>query len=177
VITSEIDESVREAAKKMARYKIGSVVVTEKGKPIGIVTESDIVRKVVAEDLKPSRVKVGEIASKPLHTIDAGSDVTEAAKTMRKLNIKKLGVVYKNELVGIITTSDLNAVTPELVGLLSEKVRITTGESLRVKSPVAGYCDSCGEWSDTLIEIDSRFLCEDCRSEVSQEPAELPSEE
>jgi CBS domain-containing protein len=177
VITSEIDESVREAAKKMARFKIGSVVVTEKGKPIGIVTEGDIVRKVVAEDLKPSRVKVGDIASKPLHTIDAGSDVTEAAKVMRRLNIKKLGVVYKNELVGIVTTSDLNAVTPELVGLLSEKVRITTGESLRVKSPLAGYCDSCGEWSDTLIEIDGRFLCEDCRSEVSQEPAELPAEE
>lgn len=174
VITADVEETAKDAAKKMARFKIGSVIVTEKGKPIGIVTEGDIVRKVAAEDLKPSKVKIREIVSKPLHTIDAESDVAEAAKTMRRLNIKKLGVMYKNELVGIVTTSDLNAVTPELLALLSEKVRITTGESLRVKSPLAGYCDSCGEWSDMLLEVDGRFLCEDCRAEVVNEPAEVP---
>lgn len=174
VITSDVDESVKEAARKMARFKIGSVIVTKDDRPVGIVTEGDIVRKVAAEDLKPSKVKVGDILSKPLHTIDAGSDVTEAAKTMRRLNVKKLGVTYKNELVGIVTTSDLNAVTPELIGLLSEKVRITTGESLRVRGPLAGYCDSCGEWSDMLVDVDGRFLCEDCRAEVVHEPAEAP---
>ncbi len=174
VITSDVDESVKDAAKKMARFKIGSVIVTKDGRPLGIVTEGDIVRKVAAEDLKPSKVKLSDILSKPLHTIDAGSDVTEAAKTMRRLNVKKLGVTYKNELVGIVTTSDLNAVTPELVGLLSEKVRITTGESLRVRGPLAGYCDSCGEWSDMLVDVDGRFLCEDCRAEAVHEPAEAP---
>jgi signal-transduction protein with cAMP-binding, CBS, and nucleotidyltransferase domain len=169
VVTSGPNEPVQELARKMDRLKVGSVVITEGETAIGIVTDGDIVKKVVAIDGKPSKLKAKDVMSTPLQTIDAASDITEAARSLRRLRMKRLGVTYKGKLVGVVSMSDLTAVTPELIYLVSEKARIMTGESLRRGRVLAGYCDSCGEWSDSLMEFDGRFLCEDCRAEGGKE--------
>ena len=169
VIVSSPDETVKEIATKMSDFKVGSVVVTESDKPVGIVTDGDIVTKVVARDLTPSGVYARQIMTQPLHTIDAGKEVTEAARIMRKLRVKRLGVTYRQKLVGIVSISDLSAVTPELVDLISEKALIMTGELRRQRGYLAGYCDSCTQWSDYLLESDGKFLCDECRGEVTKE--------
>ena len=108
-----------------------------------------------------------EIMSAPLVTIDADKTISEAAKRMSLLNIRRLGVMYKGNLAGIISSKDILAVTPELIEIIQEKARIesenTAEETKNLSS--AGYCDNCGGWSEDLREVEGSFLCEDCRVE------------
>lgn len=163
VITAPPTETVKDLALKMIKYKIGSIVITEGDEPLGIVTDGDITRKVVAKDLKPSKVLARDIMSSPLHTIDGEKDMREAARIIRSLEIKRLGVTYKNKLAGMITMSDIVSVTPEVMDVMSEKARIMAGEPRKKTGYLAGYCDSCNQWSDYLLEVDGKFLCEVCR--------------
>jgi CBS domain-containing protein len=165
VITARVKEKVSTLAKKMRDYKVGSIIIAQGKKPVGIVTEGDIVRKVVSKDLKPSEILAEDIMSHPVITIPDDHDVTEAAKVMRKKGIKRLGVTYKGRLIGIASVSDLTSVTPELAGLIYERARLGVTEPKRRGSFYSGYCDSCRSWSEYLVEVDGRFLCEDCRGE------------
>jgi predicted transcriptional regulator len=140
----------------------------EKDKPVGIVTDWDIVSNGLTRDVKPSQIKAKEVM-RSIHTIESEESITEAARQLRKHNIKRLGVVYKNRLAGIISSSDVIAVTPDLVDVVSEKAAIIRGE-LGIARPVgnvSGYCDECNEWSDLLQYDEGTFICEVCRGESS----------
>lgn len=168
VVTASPNDSVVKLAKKMKEDKIGSIIIMENSKPVGIVTDWDIVSIGVVKDVKPSSIKAGEVM-RDIHTIESQEGITEAARMLREHNIKRLGVVYKNRLVGIISSSDVIAVTPELVDVVSEKAAIIRGELgiTRPAGKVSGYCDECGEWSDLLLYEDGKFICEVCRGEAS----------
>lgn len=170
VISASPSDTVRDIAKKMKEEKIGSIVIMEKDKPVGIVTDWDIVSNGVVKDAKPSQIKAKDVM-KDIHTIESEESITEAARLLRKHNIKRLGVIYKNRLVGIISSSDVIAVTPDLVDIVSEKAAIIRGELgiARPAGKVSGYCDECGEWSDLLQYDEGTFICEVCRGEASAE--------
>jgi CBS domain-containing protein len=173
VVTASPDDSVRDIARKMKDEKIGSIVIMENNKPVGIVTDWDIVSGAVVKDIKPGGVKATEVM-KDIHTIEGQEGITEAARLLRKHNIKRLGVVYKNRLVGIISSSDVIAVTPDLVDVVSEKAAIIRGELgiARPAGKVSGYCDECGEWSDLLQYDEGTFICEVCRGEATASETE-----
>ncbi len=116
------DSSVAAVVQKMNKFDIGSVVVVQGERPIGIVTERDVLRKIVEPCLDPSAVKAGQIMSSPLITIGEDDSLEEAAKIMAKNGIKKLPVVRGKELVGIITTMDLVRHGPSLTSLLEELI-------------------------------------------------------
>ena len=169
-----VDEKVAadKAAQLMDQHDLGCVIVTGKdGKPIGIITEKDIVSRVVARNVLPHKLTAKKVMSTPLMTI--GSDVTlsEAARTMSRLNIRRLGVMYKGNLVGIISAKDILAVTPELIETITERARLEnpSAEETVESAPLAGYCDRCGTWSDSLKEIEGEFLCETCNEERTTE--------
>lgn len=170
VVSASPSDTVRDIAKKMKEEKIGSIVIMEKDKPVGIVTDWDIVSNGVVKDAKPSQIKAKNVM-KDIRTIEGGESITEAARLLRKHNIKRLGVIYKNRLVGIISSSDVIAVTPDLVDVVSEKAAIIRGELgiARPAGKVSGYCDECGEWSDLLQYDEGTFICEVCRGETSAE--------
>jgi len=107
VVTVERGASVREAAETMARRRIGCIIVTEKDKPVGIVTERDILEKVVARGLDSSTTKMGEIMSHPLIAVKPDESIIKAARTMRKENIRRLIVLDNERLVGVVTERDL----------------------------------------------------------------------
>lgn len=161
VITAGRSDNVVDIASKMKEHNIGSVIITENEKPVGIVTDWDVV-SVVASNLELSSIDAAKVM-KPIHTVEAGEGITEAARILRKNNIKRLGVVYKDRLAGIISASDVIAVTPELVDVVSEKAAMIRGEIGRPASAVSGYCDDCGEWSDVLMYSEGTFTCEVCR--------------
>ena len=166
VVTADEDSLLSDVAKLMKKHKIGCVIVsTKNGRPVGIITERDIVERVVAEDIKPSEIRAKEIMSAPLVTIDSEKTINDAAREMSRLNIRRLAVMHKGELAGIISSKDILAVTPELIEIMQEKARIenqsVTEEAEEISS--AGYCDNCGEWSDNLREVEGNFLCEECR--------------
>lgn len=162
VITAGPSDTVVDIASKMKEHNIGSVIITENEKPVGIVTDWDVVSKVVAGNLDPSSVD-GAKVMQTIHTVEAGEGITEAARILRKNNIKRLGVVYKDRLAGIISSSDVIAVTPELVDVVSEKAAMIRGEIGRPASAISGFCDECGEWSDVLMYSEGTFTCEVCR--------------
>ena len=166
VFTAAPGDSIRDVAKKMKDEKVGSIVVMEKDKPAGLVTDYDIVINGVAKDVLPSKIKAKDVMQ-DLHTIESEESITEAARLLRKHGIKRLGVVYKSRLVGIISASDVIAVTPDLVDVVSEKAAIIRGELGRSAGKVSGYCDECSEWSDLLQYDEGAFVCEVCRGESS----------
>jgi predicted transcriptional regulator len=168
VVSASSNDTIHDIAKKMKEGNIGSIVIMEKDKPVGIVTDWDIVSNAIANDSKPSQIKAKDIM-KEIYTIESEESITEAARLLRKHNIKRLGVVYKNRLVGIISSSDVIAVTPDLVEIVSEKAAIIRGELgiARSAGNVSGYCDECGEWSDLLQYDEGTFICEVCRGESS----------
>jgi len=165
VVTADENAPISEVARLMMKHNIGCVIVSDKnGRPIGIITERDIVERMVAKDVKPGEIKAKEIMSAPLVTIDSERTISDAAREMSRLNIRRLAVMYKGELAGIISSKDILAVTPELIEIIQEKARIENQNFLEAEEvSSAGYCDNCGEWSDDLREIEGSFLCEECR--------------
>jgi CBS domain-containing protein len=107
VITVDKGNSVYEAAKLMSEKSIGSIVVLEKGKPVGIATERDMLERVVAKGLNPSKVKIEEIMSRNLITISGKTPIINAIRVMEKNKVRRLIVMEKGKLVGIVTQRDL----------------------------------------------------------------------
>jgi len=107
VITIEENTSAHDAAALMTKKGVGSIVVTQKGKPVGIVTERDMLERVVAKGLDASKVQIKEIMSKSLITIKGNLPIIEAIRLMQKKRIRRLLVIENKKLVGIVTQRDL----------------------------------------------------------------------
>jgi CBS domain-containing protein len=165
VVTVTKDTSVMEAAKIMLDKNIGSVIVVEDHKPVGIVTERDISYRVVAKDKRPSRVKIGEIMSSPLITVKQNTTLTEASKIMAKHNLRRLPVIESNKLIGIITNKDIVAIAPEQIEILKELSRMKE-EPIEKEVPENGTCENCGEYGVKVYEVNGIFVCESCREEL-----------
>lgn len=106
-VTASPNITVKEAAKAMATNGIGSIVIVDKGKLIGIVTERDIL-KYFAKSGKPT-TSISKIMSKNVKTVEANADIEDAAAIMAQNKIKRLPVIEKDKLVGIVTATDLVA--------------------------------------------------------------------
>jgi CBS domain-containing protein len=172
VVTIKETDSVLAAAKMMKKHEIGCVVVVGKsGEPKGLITERDVVRRVSAFDLLPSKVEASKSMSKPAATIGASANVTDAAKKMRELKIRRLIVLQGGKLKGIITSNDIVDITPALIDIMAEKSQIGPVEKIKESAPLSGYCDGCGSWADELKSHDGQFLCDDCLADV-EEPRE-----
>jgi len=173
VVTIDEDATANRAAGLMDKHGLGCIIVTSKeGKPLGIITEKDLVSRVLAKNLKPDSLRAKEVMTSPLITIEPDETISEASRRMSRLNIRRLGVVYKGQLIGVLSSKDVLAVMPELIEMIQERARIegeNRAEEEAEEAPLAGYCDRCGIWSDSLKEVDGEFLCEDCRAELESE--------
>jgi len=107
VILAESGQNVMKAANHMLDKDIGSLVVMEAGKPVGIVTETDIVRKVVASGVSSKLITLADIMTKHLVTIDKDKSIYEASRLMKHHGIKRLPVTDGDKVVGIISSTDL----------------------------------------------------------------------
>jgi CBS domain-containing protein len=118
VKTVRPSSTVKEAVEKMNKFGIGSVVVVDGDRPLGIITERDILRRVVEGGLEPSIAKAKDVMSAPLISISEDATAEEAARLMGERGIKKLPVINEGRLVGIVTSTDLVRHTPELCSLI-----------------------------------------------------------
>jgi CBS domain-containing protein len=174
VVTIGEENNAYEAAKLMDKDDVGCIIVTSKeDKPVGIITERDLVTRVLAKNTLPSKVTAKKVMTSPLLTIDPDENLTEAARKMSRLNVRRLGVIYKGNLVGLVSSKDILAVTPELVEIIQEKAKIDKEPALEEEAPelrpFAGYCDHCGRWSESLKEVEGQVLCEECQTELKGE--------
>jgi CBS domain-containing protein len=157
VLTASPNTTVAKAAKMMAERGVGSIIIVKGKKPVGILTERDLLMKVLSVDLVPSRVHVGKIMSAPIISIGPGTDITEAARIMAKNNVRRLPVVEQGKLVGIITASDITAVSPQLIDVMA-RPEVPASEEIE-----ESVCEVCGEVTTALYEVNGMWVCENCR--------------
>ena len=175
VVTLDEDATSNKVANLIDKNELGCVIVTNKtGQPVGIITERDLVIRVLAKNLKPDAVKAKEIMTSPLVTIEPEATISEAARRMSRLNIRRLGVIYKGNLVGVVSSRDILGVMPELIEIIQERTRIEGAAEAEETTEAeemsfSGYCDSCGVYSENLKDVNGQNLCEDCRIESETE--------
>ena len=175
VVTLNEAATSNKVATIMDENNLGCVIVTNQtGKPVGIITERDLVIRVIAKNLVPDTVKAKEIMTSPLVTIEPEATISEAARRMSRLEIRRLGVVYKGNIVGLISSRDILGVMPELIEIIQERTRLEGAAEAEEnvepeERPLSGYCDRCGVFSENLKDVNGQNLCEDCRIEVEGE--------
>ena len=114
-ITEDEDAAVAKISKGMKMSGIGSVVITKDDEPVGIVTDRDIVTKVIMTDRNPDEVKAKEIMSFPLITIEADASLIGACKLLLEKGIRRLLVVENGELVGVVSLKNIVTGEPQHV--------------------------------------------------------------
>jgi len=138
VITIEADATVQEAVILMNEHEIGCLVVVLKEKPVGIITERDMLTRVLAKSLDPEKVKVSDIMSAPLVVGKPEMEIENAVKLMFKTKIKKLPVVHKGKLIGLVTLTDLTRFQPHMIRIL-KKLSVAELPPKRLKKVVDYY--------------------------------------
>ncbi len=123
LIYIDSEDNVIKAAILMRENNISSLLVKHKGDFVSIITEKDIINKVVAEELYPGDVKVSEIMSKDLFTVSKNESIEEATKLMRRKGVRRLAVLEDERIVGIITETDIAKHLKAIVGGTNNKNR------------------------------------------------------
>ncbi|MCD5409231.1 MAG: CBS domain-containing protein [Methanocellales archaeon] len=169
VVTAEGDMRASAAGEKMITHNVGSLIIVEDGKPVGIVTERDMVRKIISENITPGSVTLRDLMTQPLVTIRGDECLDEAARKMMRLDIRRLPVVEGKKLVGIVTDTDMIAVSPGLTDILTNLIEMNRDHPLfsETKKISQGICERCGELSGILETIDGASVCESCKDEMS----------
>ncbi len=175
VITATPDMTAAQAGKRMVEHKVGSIIVVKDEEPLGIVTESDMVAKVIFRNIKPSAIKLDQLMSRPLITIRSSDDVNDAVLKMAQKRIRRLPVIDGDNLVGIITDADIIQVSSEINHILESLVRMNRESILdRREVPTSqGECEICEEYSSDLQLEEGRLKCPTCRGNVSSGVCEV----
>ncbi|PIN91414.1 hypothetical protein COU61_02245 [Candidatus Pacearchaeota archaeon CG10_big_fil_rev_8_21_14_0_10_35_13] len=176
VVTISPDTSLSECAKLLIKRRIGSLILTDNNKIRGVLTKRDLVWVLTKKSVKDlSSIKAKDVASRKVKTIRPTMELTKAISRMKKSGYKRLPVVYKGKVVGILTTSDIIKVEPSLQQSVSDLMRIEE-ESAKLKrrealaegsnhSMMEGVCEECGN-HDFLYHVDGMMICEGCKDSM-----------
>jgi CBS domain-containing protein len=126
VVTIDEHSTVKEAAEVMNKHEIGCLIAIRKGEAVGIITERDLLKRVIAKARDASGTSVKEVMSSPLIVIDPDTDLDEAVKLMFQSKIKKLPVVEGKKLIGLVTLTDIARSHPKIVKILKQLAETQT---------------------------------------------------
>jgi CBS domain-containing protein len=163
------DETIATAARAMRERGVGAALVQQNGSLQGILTERDIVHKVVAVGLEPAKTPVTDIMTQNVVTIRSDQDILVALRLMRKQKCRRLPVLQEGQLVGLITERGISQVAPELIQIAEDWSTITNSNGdaeyrsiLSEEEDLRGACEICGNAAVDLSEFDGSLHCEDC---------------
>ena len=159
--------TLQECAGIMNENHVSTVIVQDNENYVGILSDQDIVRKVVAKGDNPLNKKVEEIMETNLVTIEPETDIYAALIKMRDLNIRHLPVVKDSQMMGLLTLKDILKIQPQLFELLVEKfeLREENRKPLNRIIPDEGICQVCGEYSEEIKDTDGSLCCPKCSKE------------
>jgi CBS domain-containing protein len=120
VVTIDEGLTVKEAADIMNKFEIGCVIAVRKGKAMGILTERDLLKRVVAEGRDAAKIKIRDVMTTPLVVTEPDMDLGEAVRLMFKMKIKKLPVVHGKKLVGLVSLTDIARFQPQMITILKQ---------------------------------------------------------
>ena len=159
-ITLDVKKSLKDCAKLMARHRIGGVLIVEKEKLVGIVTEQDIVRKLVAKGKDTLDICVTEIMETELITITSDIDIYEAIMLMRDEDVRHLPIVENKKLKGIITVKDILRIEPQLFDFMVAKFELREAKN----KPLLDVCELCGKLTDKIYNVRGSRVCKNCKN-------------
>ncbi|HKM78483.1 MAG TPA: CBS domain-containing protein [Candidatus Bathyarchaeia archaeon] len=152
VITVDISERVEEALRLMIKFDVGSVIVTDKQKPVGIITERDITRASLRGD-SLLKIPVRGLMSKPVQSVGPDTQVWKAFEAMLKLGVRRLPVVEDEKLVGMVTEKDLTRWVLRIFyePNLPEEIR-TLVQNPQIEALTGRpRCPNCGNYQDECV--------------------------
>jgi CBS domain-containing protein len=120
VITIDENSTAKEAAEVMNKFEIGCLIAVTKKKAVGIVTERDMLKRVVAESKDASKTKVKDVMTSPLVVVEPSMDLEEAVKLMFQMKIKKLPVVEEKRLIGLVSLTDIARFQPQMITIFKK---------------------------------------------------------
>lgn len=164
VVTIDPETTMSIVSKILTNNRIGSVVIMDKGQPVGMVTTNDIVT-LVAKDKNLNKIKAGQYwkdKKKPFLFVGPDERISKVAKKMIKTGIKRFPVVENGKLKGIISSKEIILVSPELLEILSEKLKAKVDAVARPEQSISGLCERCGEYSSRLRNVNGRWVCSEC---------------
>jgi CBS domain-containing protein len=170
-ITVKPDTNLLECAKKMVRKRVSSLLIVDKKRFAGFISQEDILWVLIKKSkANLSEVKAIDISPRKIITVKPSATIEEAITKMRKKKFDKLPVVHEKELVGIITVKDILNFNPEIYPELEEFAKIKEQQdklnriTTKKKNIVSdGNCEKCGE-KTVLRKISGRYICESCEN-------------
>ena len=156
------DDTIERVARTLSRHKVGSAVVVDDDEIVGVITDRDILDKVVAKGRDPKTVKVREVMTKNPITIEDDYDIGDAIDKMMEKGIRRLLVTRLGKPVGFVTAADLLAA---LNTMNSEEEEESVEET-----DVYGICELCGQYGPlykVYIEGQERWICESCKDSLN----------
>jgi len=163
MITINENDSILNCAKLMVKEGVGSLVVVDENKLLGIVTERDMLNKVLAKDTDIKKTPVSSIMTKKPIYANPELDLYDAMVLMRLENIRRLPVVDKGEVVGLLTHRDILSIQPELYDLVIESFNLRAREKKnRLNGMMEGKCYACQSYG-SLSKIGGKWLCDSCK--------------
>lgn len=169
-IAVDPETNLLRCAKDMVRNNINSLIIIERRVLKGIITSKDIMWAITKKPgLDLRKINAMDVATKKVAVIKPSADIGQAFEKMRKLGFRRLPVLSRGEVIGVITFHDILRIEPslyreigELVNLREEERKIRETET---NWPTEGTCENCGEFKE-LLKVHDRLLCPDCREEL-----------
>ncbi len=166
--TIAVKQNAQDAGKLMRRLRRGFLIVVKNKRPVGVVSDSDLINGIISGNKKASEVKISAIMKKPLITVGPDDDILVAVRKMKKNNVHRLPVVNEGKIVGVISLTDIAKTSPEMLDLLEYRLKMKEQPFAIQENLTAGLCDSCFNYSEKLAEKDGQWLCENCQEETEK---------
>ena len=173
-VTVKPEETLFNCAKKMVRGKVGSLLLVDKERLVGFISQKDVLWALVKKSKRDlSEIKAVDISPKKIAVIKPTATVKEAINKMNKLKFDRLPVVENGKLLGLITVRDILSFHPEIYPELEEYARIREEQEKlrRIKKTKElavmddGICEECGK-RGMLYRINGMLVCDSCRSSI-----------
>jgi CBS domain-containing protein len=171
-VSVKSNHNLAECSKQMVNHRVGSLIVKENQKLLGLITEKDILRALVKKkDLSATKAK--NVMSKKLIVIAPSKDIYDAMLKMKESQVRWLPVIVDENVIGMITIKDILKIQPTLFDLALQHWKIKEEEQKwkRIKGMgeekwmKEGSCDECGVF-DLLYKVRNRFVCENCKENL-----------
>jgi len=169
-VSEKPNASLFECAKELVKKRVNSIILADGSRLKGIITSTDILWAITKKpNINLKKIKAIDIATKKVAVIKPSADINQALAKMRAYNFRRLPVLSKGELIGVITLKDILKVDPTLYTETGELHQIRE-EEIKLKKaniswPLEGLCDNCGAFSE-LLKVEGLLLCEDCRDDL-----------
>ena len=157
------NETVLDASVIMKIKRIRGLVVFDNNKILGIFTERDIVSKIVACGLDPKNTKIKDVMTHKIVISNQDETIDEVANKMYANGIGRILIInLNNEIIGIVTKTDIIKITPAIINIFREKALMDEFPNMSEQVDTETVCADCGNETTDLVKVNNRWLCKNC---------------